>query len=178
MRVFDFDNTIYDGESVIDFYLFSLRRNPKVARYVPVVLYHLLRYKLGRTTMADLEQAGRKHAAQYLSSFDDPEGLVRDFWDGHMRKIKAWYHPEKVMELTSLLVSGREYDRAGRTLDQQISHLKSVYGAHIQVLHNPEMNVASARIRDMAARGEDIGELVPGAVAAYIREHRLYQESR
>ena len=44
MRVFDFDNTIYDGESVIDFYLFSLRRNPKVARYVPVVLYHLLRY--------------------------------------------------------------------------------------------------------------------------------------
>ena len=46
MRVFDFDNTIYDGESVIDFYLFSLRRNPKVARYVPVVLYHLLRYKL------------------------------------------------------------------------------------------------------------------------------------
>lgn len=47
MRVFDFDNTIYDGESVIDFYLFSLRRNPKVARYVPVVLYHLLRYKLG-----------------------------------------------------------------------------------------------------------------------------------
>ena len=22
MRVFDFDNTIYDGESVIDFYLF------------------------------------------------------------------------------------------------------------------------------------------------------------
>ena len=79
MRVFDFDNTIYDGESVIDFYLFSLRRNPKVARYVPVVLYHLLRYKLGRTTMADLEQAGRKHAAQYLSSFDDPEGLVRDF---------------------------------------------------------------------------------------------------
>lgn len=95
MRVFDFDNTIYDGESVIDFYLFSLRRNPKVARYVPVVLYHLLRYKFGRTTMADLEQAGRKYAAQYLSSFDDPEGLVRDFWDGHMRKIKAWYHPEK-----------------------------------------------------------------------------------
>ena len=93
-------------------------------------------------------------------------------------QLETWYHPEKVMELTSLLVSGREYDRAGRTLDQQISYLKSVYGAHIQVLHNPEMNVASARIRDMAARGEDIGELVSGAVAAYIREHRLYQESR
>ena len=95
MSVFDFDNTIYDGESVIDFYLFSLRRDPKVARYVPVVLYNLLRYKLGRTTMADLEQAGRKYAAQYLSSFDDPEGLIRTFWDGHIHKIKAWYHPRE-----------------------------------------------------------------------------------
>ena len=49
-------------------------------------------------------------------------------------QLETWYHPEKVMELTSLLVSGREYDRAGRTLDQQISHLKSVYGAHIQAV--------------------------------------------
>ena len=106
MRVFDFDNTIYDGESVIDFYLFSLRRNPKVARYVPVVLYHLLRYKLGRTTMADLEQAGRKHAAQYLSSFDDPEGLVRDFWDGHMRPSRQ--HLYRVGFFIFLLYSSSE----------------------------------------------------------------------
>lgn len=88
MRVFDFDNTIYDGESVIDFYLFSLRRNPKVARYVPVVLYHLLRYKLGRTTMADLEQAGRKHAAQYLSSFDDQRGWSGTFGTGIYARSK------------------------------------------------------------------------------------------
>lgn len=66
MRVFDFDNTIYDGESVIDFYLFSLRRNPKAARYVPVVLYHLLRYKLGRTTMADFG-AGRTQVRRPIS---------------------------------------------------------------------------------------------------------------
>ncbi len=34
MRVFDFDNTIYNGESVFDFYLFSIKYNPKVAKYV------------------------------------------------------------------------------------------------------------------------------------------------
>ena len=32
MRVFDFDNTIYNGESVFDFYLFSIKKNPKVIK--------------------------------------------------------------------------------------------------------------------------------------------------
>ena len=93
-------------------------------------------------------------------------------------QLETWYHPERVMELASLLVSGREYDGAGRTLEQQAAYLRDMYGARIQILHNPEMNVASARIRELAARGESIEELVPRAVAAYIRERRLYQEYR
>lgn len=51
MRVFDFDNTIYNGESVFDFYLFSIRYNPAVAKYVPIVVFNLIKYKLGKTTM-------------------------------------------------------------------------------------------------------------------------------
>lgn len=97
MRVFDFDNTIYDGESVIDFYLFSLRRNPKVARYVPVVLYHLLRYKLGRTTMADLEQAGRKYAAQYLSSLTTQRGWSGTFGTGICARSKPGITRKRTM---------------------------------------------------------------------------------
>ena len=34
MRVFDFDGTIYDGESLFDLYLFSAKYNPKVLRYI------------------------------------------------------------------------------------------------------------------------------------------------
>lgn len=64
---------------------------------MPVVLYHLLRYKLGRTTMADLEQAGRKYAAQYLSSFDDPEGLVRDFGTGIYARSKPGITRKRTM---------------------------------------------------------------------------------
>lgn len=30
MRVFDFDGTIYDGESLFDLYLYSARHDPKV----------------------------------------------------------------------------------------------------------------------------------------------------
>lgn len=93
MRVFDFDNTIYNGESVFDFYLFSIKYNPKVAKYIFIVLLNLVKYKLGKTTMQDLQQAVKKYASAYLNAFADKEMLVKRFWDTHMKKIKPWYTP-------------------------------------------------------------------------------------
>ena len=50
MNVYDFDNTIYDGESVFDFYLYSVRRQPKLIRYLFVVVKAFLKYKFCRIT--------------------------------------------------------------------------------------------------------------------------------
>ena len=94
MRVFDFDNTIYHGESVFHFYLFSIKYKPEVAKYIPLVVFNLIKYKLGRTTMQDLENAVKKYASYYLNSFDNKEEMVRAFWDGHMKNIKPWYQPQ------------------------------------------------------------------------------------
>lgn len=95
MRAFDFDNTIYNGESVFDFYLFSIKYNPRVAKYIPIVFYNLFKYKLGKTTMEDLEQAVKKYAYDYLQSFDKKEEMICVFWDKHIGKIKSWYHPQE-----------------------------------------------------------------------------------
>lgn len=93
MRVFDFDNTIYKGESVFDFYLFTIRYNPSVAKYVPIVVFNLIKYKLGKTTMQDLEEAVKKYASSYLNAFDNKEEIICAFWDKHIKKIKKWYKP-------------------------------------------------------------------------------------
>ena len=69
MRVFDFDNTIYDGESVFDFYIFSIRYNPKVLKYLFVIIYHIIWYKLGRVNIPELERAIKKYAREYINSF-------------------------------------------------------------------------------------------------------------
>lgn len=55
MRVFDFDGTIYDGESLFDLYLFSAKYNPKVLRYIAPVLRYAIKYKLGRATFDQME---------------------------------------------------------------------------------------------------------------------------
>lgn len=94
MRVFDFDNTIYDGESVLDFYLFSIRYRPSVLKYLFVILYHFFRYKLSKTTMEELEQGLKTYAGGYLRAFDRREEMVCAFWDKHMKKIKPWYVPQ------------------------------------------------------------------------------------
>lgn len=95
MRVFDFDNTIYNGESVFDFYLFSIRYNPAVAKYVPIVVFNLIKYKFGKTTMQDLEDAVKKYASSYLNAFDNKEEIIRAFWEKHITKIKKWYKPQQ-----------------------------------------------------------------------------------
>ena len=90
-------------------------------------------------------------------------------------QIEKWYHPEKVMALASLLLSGRRYETAERTFEQQIHYLKGAYGADIQVLHNEIIDVASADIRDKVRAEKDISHDVPKKVAEYIVEHELYR---
>lgn len=93
MRVLDFDNTIYRGESVLDFYLFSLRYNPAAVRYAFLVVAYALRYKMGKMTLEQLERGCARYAHAYIASFAHPEEMVTAFWDRHMKKIKSWYKP-------------------------------------------------------------------------------------
>lgn len=91
-------------------------------------------------------------------------------------QIERWYHPEKVMALASLLVSGREYEGAPCTLEEQITYLTEKYGADIRILHNDEVDIASAGVRKRVAEGKDITKEVPEAVAGYIRTRGLYRQ--
>ena len=53
-------------------------------------------------------------------------------------------------------------------------YLKEAYCADIRLLHNEEVDIASAEIRKRAAEGKDIRKAVPEAVADYIEAHGLY----
>ncbi|MBQ6834210.1 MAG: nicotinate-nucleotide adenylyltransferase [Lachnospiraceae bacterium] len=90
-------------------------------------------------------------------------------------QIERWYHPEKVMALTTLLVSGREYESAERSFDDQIEYLKEKYNAKIYPMHNEEVDIASADIRRRVSDRKDILKDVPSSVAEYIEKRGLYQ---
>lgn len=96
MNVYDFDNTIYDGESVVDFYLFCAKRKPKLLKYLPMTFFMLIKYKLGQIEIKELEKKGAKYTKKMLLDFDnDIEEIVKNFWDKNEHKIKSFYLKQK-----------------------------------------------------------------------------------
>lgn len=91
MNVYDFDNTIYDGESVFDFYLYSVRKQPRLIKYLFVVVKSLVRYKLCRITVEEFKQLAEKYAQRYVSQLKNIDFLIKDFWDRNQHKIKSYY---------------------------------------------------------------------------------------
>ena len=46
LNVYDFDKTIYDGDSSIDFYLFCLKRKKSIILLLPKQVFAMILYKL------------------------------------------------------------------------------------------------------------------------------------
>ncbi len=95
MNVYDFDNTIYDGETVIDFFFFCLRKKPLLIRYLPLAMKTLARYKLGFISLEELEEKATKYVGKIFSEFDDIHSEVKEFWDINIKKIKGFYLSQK-----------------------------------------------------------------------------------
>lgn len=95
MNVYDFDNTIYNGETAMDFYIFCLAKKPSLIRYMPLMLTMLAKYKLGKISVAELEAKAAKYAAKILLSVDGTKNAVSEFWDKNEHKIKKLYLERK-----------------------------------------------------------------------------------
>lgn len=91
MNVYDFDNTIYDGESVLHFFFFYIKKTPYLIKYIPKVFYALIKYKMGKVTV---EQALADYAPfveDYFKNIPDIRADAVVFWDKHMKNIKPFY---------------------------------------------------------------------------------------
>ncbi len=91
MNVYDFDNTIYDGESILDFFFFYLKKTPYLVKYIPKVFYALYKYKRGRVTVEQAIEIYAPFVEDYFKNIEDFESDVVKFWDGHMHRIKPFY---------------------------------------------------------------------------------------
>lgn len=91
MNVFDFDNTIYDGESTLDLFFYYIVRKPWLIKMLPTVLKAFKRYKKGGVTLAEaLERYAPLIEKDALRVFDFENDPTK-FWDKHMKKIKPLY---------------------------------------------------------------------------------------
>jgi len=87
MNVYDFDKTIYDGDSSFDFYFHNLKRHWILALLWPIQAVAALRYKLKLIDKTSMKQT----FYGYFKWIDDIDIEVELFWEKNQSKIKNFY---------------------------------------------------------------------------------------
>ena len=93
MNVYDFDGTIYNGDSTIDFFLYALKRHPLVLRYLPKQAWGFVLYGLKQIDKTKLKES----FFSFLPAVN-AEALVESFWDENQDKIFDWYRKQQQQE--------------------------------------------------------------------------------
>lgn len=99
MNVYDFDKTIYNGDSTVDFYLYCLRKHPKIAITLPRLVAAFVKYYIlciGTKTQF-------KQAMYSFLKYCDAKSDVENFWKTHKSNIKKWYLNQA--EKTDVIIS-------------------------------------------------------------------------
>ena len=91
MNVYDFDGTIYNGDSTVDFWKYSLIRHPLAMISLFSAVFGLTLYLFGVVTKTGFKQRFYK----FLKYIPDIELELSRFWDKHEHKIKCWYLTKK-----------------------------------------------------------------------------------
>ena len=100
MNVFDFDKTIFCGDSTVKFYKYSLVRYPKVWFHVPSMVCAFAKYyilKKGTKTQC------KEKFYRFLAAIPDVDKAVDDFWSKNVDGIFNWY--KQVHSETDVVIS-------------------------------------------------------------------------
>ncbi len=87
MNVYDFDNTIYKGDSTTDLFLYSLRKHPKILKLLPGIFSGFIKFyifKKGTKTQF-------KQKIMYFVKYIDYKKDIEDFWSKKRKNIKDFY---------------------------------------------------------------------------------------
>lgn len=87
MNVYDFDKTIYNGDSTVNFWKWCLKHYPATRRDLPAQGLWGLGFGLRIVPKTKFKQ----NFYRFLKRLPDTEAAVIDFWEEHRGGIKKWY---------------------------------------------------------------------------------------
>lgn len=132
MNVYDFDNTIYDGESGMDIFLYFLKKDPlAVAKYSKKFMEAFVKYKMGKIKISEVKGKYGSMAKEYLKKVDNMEECIEDFWNKNEKKIKPFY--ETVRKDDDIIVSACPEVMLGVMLDRMSIDRSRMIGTELDV---------------------------------------------
>ena len=92
MNAYDFDNTVFYGDSTAKFYIFELKRHPKIILKTPSLFGAFAKYYIFRKgSKTDFKQT----MYRFLTCIKDIDGEVEAFWNINIDNIKPFYLEQK-----------------------------------------------------------------------------------
>lgn len=91
MNVYDFDGTVYRGDSTADLYFFCLRRTPGMLKLLPSLTAAFVKYRAGRIDKTEFKEV----MYRFLTLQGNVEKTVTLFWKTHRKNLKQWYLEQK-----------------------------------------------------------------------------------
>jgi phosphatidylglycerophosphatase C len=91
LSVYDFDGTLYNGDSLVDFWKYTLQRKPSIILFLPYQLIAVLLWKLGIFSTEKAKEA----FLSFLNLFSEDQLAlwVLRFWkEEGQRKIFTWVY--------------------------------------------------------------------------------------
>jgi phosphatidylglycerophosphatase C len=161
MNVYDFDKTIYDGDSSVDFLFYVYKKHPVLWRFAFIQLFAALKYKLKITDKTTMKTT----IYTYFTGLKDIDAQVDAFWKEHEHKVKDWYmkqrkdddviisaSPEFLLKpvcdrLNVQLIASIVDKHSGKTYVRIVTAIKSLFDSKSYTLYQTSMNFTQIRIR-------------------------------
>ena len=92
MNVFDFDETIFDGDTAFEFVTEFVKKHPKLLKLTPDIIKVVRDYKNLTFRFEDLvDNYGPMISDFIISENVDAKQIAKEFWDKREHKIKPFY---------------------------------------------------------------------------------------
>lgn len=91
MNVYDFDRTLFPGDSSIHFWRFCIKKYPSVLLVLPKASVAMVKYWAGKYVWGDVMQT----FFGFLKHVPEITRAVEDFWDEKYEKIYPWFFEKR-----------------------------------------------------------------------------------
>lgn len=85
--LYDFDGTIYDGDSGFDLFLFGIKKYPKHTLKIPIIIFFCVLY-IFKLSTKDKVKSLIFSFVKYIDNIDD---FVYEFWNHYEHKLKQFW---------------------------------------------------------------------------------------
>ena len=102
--VYDFDGTIYDGDSTFDFIKVLITKKKSIIFHIPKMFIYLIKYKTKLIKKEEMKEC----FFEIFCKFNNIEELVEEFWEKNEYKLKDFF-TEKKSHKNDIIASASPY---------------------------------------------------------------------